>query len=267
MMIAMKREFRVSFVLIAINIIVFILSSILIPSLKNTLTLIKPIALTGDYWRFVTSMFAHADIVHLAMNMACLFFFGEMTEFFFGKAKFLAVYFASGLTGAAFSAFFTDYSALGASGAIFGVVGANFYMLTKMSGDMKRRFTNDLVLFVVLNIGFGAINSGVDQAAHIGGLIGGVISGFALGHIGESIITKKRFLKTLAGITLIALIFCSVVALKVSNPETYKIAILYRYRYQDAKSAYLTAEKALKMHPDDYEIKAFYDELKILKEQ
>ncbi len=262
-MISMKREFRISLVLIAINAVCFAYT-FFAPSLKQAMMLVKPIALTGDYWRFVTSMFAHSDIIHLAMNMACLYFFGQMTEYFFGKAKFVAIYFLSGLAGAAFSAYFSDYSALGASGAIFGVVGANFYMLTKMNGETKKRFASDLITFVVLNIGFAALNSGIDQAAHIGGLIGGIISGFAFGHIDEKILSAKQLIRATAGIAAIAIIFFFVAWLKLSDPETYKIAIAYRYKYQSAEAAYVTAEDALSRHPDDAEIQMLYEELKYL---
>lgn len=253
-MFAMNRKFRiesVSTAIIAVNVIVFLIFNLLLPHLRTYLVMIKPLALSGDIWRFFTAMFAHADFMHLTLNMLCLYAFGQLSEMFFGKTKFCIIYLLSGLAGTGMSILFSDYSSLGASGAIFGIVAANFYMVTKMTGEMKRRFLSDLGGFVILNIGFSLFDGNVDLSAHIGGLLGGVISGFALGHKNENLLRGTDVLRSASAFLLVfALIIGSFFA-KMSTPDHFLTAIVIRHEYYDAANAYALAKKASRAFPDD----------------
>lgn len=293
---SMERRFQIRTVasaIIAINVVVFLMFNVLFPDWKTYLVMIKPLALTGDYWRFFTSMFAHADIMHLLLNMFCLYIFGQLTEFFFGAKRFIVIYLLSGIAGTALSILFSDYSSLGASGAIFGIVSANLYMLTKMDGEAKQRFASDLIGFIVINIGFSLFEGNVDLAAHIGGLIGGVTAGFALGHRNERFYQTKRqreffsafdnenysggynntyagnyggirrgghkkalgLLRVSGAFILVAAMMAGAFFFKMSKPNDYLTAIALRYEYYGAENARRLSEKAALKFPDHPDIR------------
>ncbi len=254
------EENKVMKLLIIINVAVFLLTDILKPGIKDYVVLIKPLAVTGDYWRFFTCMFAHGDIFHLLFNMFCLYFFGQVTEYFFGSAKFLFIYIIAGLIGSFASTFFSVYSSLGASGAVFGIVGANFYTLTKTGGDFKRKFKSDLIMFVVVNLGMSIYRSNIDLAAHVGGLVGGIMAGFAIGIVNEAF-DRERILKTVGAVALTAVIIFGVTFHSLSNLDTQKAGIVMRYQTYGAKNALACADKARARFPKDPEIKQMYYEL------
>lgn len=129
--------------------------------------------LSGQYYRFFTSMFLHSGVVHLVSNGVFLYYFGVKAEQLFGRGRFLGLYFISGFFSGMFSIVFHDVLAIGASGAIYGVLGA-MLMLTKKYGP---RYTGmnyaTMLLLAVTSVGFGFLDMGVDNFAHIGGFIGG----------------------------------------------------------------------------------------------
>lgn len=131
--------------------------------------------LQGEYYRFLTSMFLHSGIAHLASNGIFLYYFGVKAEYLLGKGRFLALYLVSGLCGGILSIVFHDVLAIGASGAIYGVLGA-MLILTKKYGP---RYTGmnyaTMLLLAFTSIGFGFLDMGVDNFAHIGGFIGGIL--------------------------------------------------------------------------------------------
>jgi rhomboid protease GluP len=138
----------------------------------------------GQYWRLVTAMFLHGGLLHIFFNGYALFILGPETERIFGTLRFLALYFVAGLAGSVASYAFSPDPSVGASGAIFGLVGALgmfFYLSRDVLGDAGRAQLQSMIFIVVINlaIGFGA--SGViDNYAHIGGLIGGILAGVLL---------------------------------------------------------------------------------------
>jgi membrane associated rhomboid family serine protease len=139
------------------------------------------IALDGQYWRFFTSMFLHAGLLHLAFNMYALYLFGDLVEDIYGRATFVAIYFLSGfLGGVASYAFGSPYVlAVGASGAIFGLIGAwaayNFKRRGTALGSANLR---GAAIIVAINLVLGFTIPGVDNLAHIGGLVAGGVAGF-----------------------------------------------------------------------------------------
>lgn len=266
-MFAMNRTYRIKLVtavIIGINVSIFLLFNLLFPEMKNLLVMIKPLAVTGDFWRFLTSMFAHADLIHLAFNMACLFIFGQMTEMFFGKVKFLAVYLISGLCGTALSILFSPYSSLGASGAIYGVVSANLYLLTKIKGDEKKAFAADLIGFLVINLAFSVFSDDVDLSAHIGGMIGGIVTSFAFGTVREPVRSIPGILRASAGILLSAALLLFSVCGKTGNPDYLVDSILTRYEYYNAENAYRLSQKAVLRFPNREDLKELNEALRVL---
>jgi rhomboid protease GluP len=143
------------------------------------------LTLGGEWWRLATAVFIHFGILHLAFNMWALWDAGRLVERLFGTARFLLVYAFAGLAGSVASvAWNPGVNSAGASGAIFGVFGALLaFLLDRRNGvphlllvEMRRH----ALVFIALATGFGFVYPGIDNAAHLGGLAGGVLMGALL---------------------------------------------------------------------------------------
>lgn len=140
----------------------------------------------GDWWRLITSTFLHAGFIHLALNGYALYLIGNDVEGFFGHGRFLAIYAISGLAGSVASFIFSplDVATVGASGAIFGLVGAlgvYFWQHKRMFGRLGNLQFWNIIVVIALNLGLGL--SGlfpIDNSAHVGGLLAGAAVGYAL---------------------------------------------------------------------------------------
>ncbi len=143
-----------------------------------------PLTLHGEPWRLFTSMFLHYGIIHIAMNMLCLYQ-GRIVERLYGHIGFAAIYLVAGLAGSIASVLrATNSASAGASGAVFGVFGAfgAFIVLRRdrMNPEAVQKITRSLGSFFIINFAYGALTPGIDMSAHVGGLIGGFASGAAL---------------------------------------------------------------------------------------
>lgn len=145
-----------------------------------------PATKDGEWWRLGTAMFLHFGLVHLAMNMWALWDGGRLVERLYGSGRFVVVFFGSGLTGNLLSLIVQGDRAVsgGASGAIFGIYGA---LLVWLWRERRRVHPTDFrwlfggaALFTAITIGFGLLIPGIDNAAHIGGLIAGALLGVIL---------------------------------------------------------------------------------------
>lgn len=167
-------------ILVVLNIIMFALT-MTIPKLANMFILNPTAIRNGEVYRLLTSTFMHASILHLVFNMYALSIIGKQVETFLGKSKFLLVYLFSGLTGSLLSCAITNSYSLGASGAIFGLMGSLLYF-----GYHYRLYLGSVLLgqifpVIVINLVIGYITPSIDNAAHIGGLVGGLFLSMALG--------------------------------------------------------------------------------------
>ncbi len=173
----------ITYILVAINVIVFAITT-LNQNVANAGAQINPLVAQGEYWRVFTAMFLHANIIHIAFNMLSLFFVGRAIEVFYGKWRYLVIYLLSGIAGGILF-FFTspDGTAVGASGAIFGIFGALgvFYIVNRRSlGAYGRGAIGNWVFWIGLNLVFGLTNPDIALFAHIGGLVAGMLIAFAL---------------------------------------------------------------------------------------
>lgn len=186
----MKRQ-NCTILLIAINVIVFFALSFfgMTEDAEYMLehgAMYVPYMLEGEgYYRLFTSMFLHFGIDHLANNMVMLGAIGWNLEYEIGKIKFLIIYLGSGLAGNILSAFGDlmtgEYAvSAGASGAVFGIIGALLYVVIRNKGQIGTISGRGLVFMVILSLYYGFTSSGVDNLAHIGGLIAGFILGVLL---------------------------------------------------------------------------------------
>jgi membrane associated rhomboid family serine protease len=142
------------------------------------------IDLNNEYWRLVTSGFLHANFLHIALNMYLLWILGQMLEPAIGSVRFAAIYFVSLLAGS-FGALLVDprKATLGASGAVFGLMGAAFIELRHRGIDPMQAGIGGLILF---NLVFSFLFPGISYGAHVGGLIGGGLAALAL-HAGDRV--------------------------------------------------------------------------------
>lgn len=157
----------------------------------------------GEYWRLLTSMFLHADVLHILFNMLMLNFLGRDIEKFYGKWKFLAIYLLGGLVGSGASYVFTSANSVGASGAIFALLGANLYLYKVNPKLYKSIYGTDLIALTVFNIVLGVVRPNIDMAGHIGGLIGGFFLAFAFGLSYEKWFSAKRTVPLFLSIVLL----------------------------------------------------------------
>lgn len=176
---------KVNLVIIAINIIVFLVLTI-IGNTNDGLFMLQhgaaytPYVLGGEYYRLFTSMFLHFGFYHIAYNMLCLIFLGDVLETEVGPVRYLIIYILGGLAGNLFSMameFRTGvlHVSAGASGAIFAVVGAILYIVLRNKGQLGTITIRRLLLMIVVTLGQGFVDVGTDNAAHVGGLIAGFV--------------------------------------------------------------------------------------------
>ena len=134
----------------------------------------------GEPYRLITGIFLHANIVHILFNMYALYIIGMQLESFLGKGKFLAVYLLSGLAGSMLSIFMSTGFSVGASGAIFGLLGSLLYFGYHYRVYLDTVIKSQIIPLIVINLLIGLM-PGIDNWAHIGGLIGGVLATMAVG--------------------------------------------------------------------------------------
>ncbi len=133
-----------------------------------------------EYYRVLTSMFLHSNLEHLFNNMLIAFFVGDNLERAIGKLKFLLIYFGSGMIAGITSISYNmlkedNVYSIGASGAIFGIVGAMAYIIIVNKGRLEDLSGRQIILFAAISLYGGMTGSSIDNAAHIGGFLGGAL--------------------------------------------------------------------------------------------
>ena len=182
-----KKKIVLTYVLIALNILCFLLMYVLGNGSTDSTTLIKfganygPLVKNGQVYRLLTCAFLHVGIIHLVLNMYSLYIIGTQIENYIGKWKFLIIYLISALSASLMSIIFSSSISAGASGAIFGLLGSllyfGYYYRIYLSSVLKTQ----IIPIIILNLFIGFMIPGVDNAAHIGGLIGGLLTTMSLG--------------------------------------------------------------------------------------
>lgn len=180
------KKIVVTKVLIALNIIMYVISMVISENFTESLIILgannRGLVLSGEYYRLIACSFLHGNILHLFVNMYSLWIIGSQVETYIGKVKYLIIYLLSALMGSLFSIVFLENSlSVGASGAIFGLMGALLYFGYHYRLYLSNALTNQLVPIIVLNLALGFMSSSIDNGAHIGGLIGGYLSTMIVG--------------------------------------------------------------------------------------
>lgn len=173
-----QRKFYLSYVIIAVNVLIWIFTEYYSKKYDTDANFIfgakfNPLIMRGEYWRLITPMFLHGDIFHIMFNSYSTYAIGPTVEKLFGGARFLVIYFFAGIMGNIASFAFSTHMSVGASGAIFGLLGALVYLIRKDRRIFKSSFGMGIVVTIVYNLIYGFLNARIDNFAHIGGLIGG----------------------------------------------------------------------------------------------
>ena len=178
----------VTYVLIGICVLLFLGSGASVGSGGSTrvyfdLSLTREDVADGEYWRLITAGFLHSGILHVAFNMYILYWLGTMLEPSLGHARFAALYLAS-LVAGSFGALLLapDARTVGASGAVFGLMGAAFVMQRARGIDPMQSGIGPVIL---LNLALSFIIPNISIGGHLGGLIGGAAAGFAMEWLGR----------------------------------------------------------------------------------
>lgn len=175
----------VTYILIVLNVMIFLYTMLydqndrLFYELANNYVYVQ----NGEIYRLFTSMFLHADIMHIVFNMYALYLLGPIVERYYGKTKFILIYFISGILGSLFSCVFMSSNtyAIGASGAIFGLLGSIAYFTYYYRATLQGLLRSQILPVILINLGLGLFIPGIDVSAHIGGLIGGILTSMAIG--------------------------------------------------------------------------------------
>lgn len=169
--------------LISINIVVYLISLLYYNNMINLFANNYILVQNNEWYRLITCMFMHADLLHIVFNMWALYVLGLQVERYYGTKKFLLIYFLSGILGSLFSCVFMGESAfsIGASGAIFGLLGSIAYFTYNYRATLNGLLRSNIMTVIIMNLAIGFFISSIDISAHIGGLIGGILISMAIG--------------------------------------------------------------------------------------
>lgn len=178
------KEYPVTMILILINVIIFIITAILSKNIIdiNTIVLVECGAKVnylinkGQIFRLLTAAFLHGGIMHILFNMYSLYIVGTVVEKIYGWKKYISIYILSALTSSILSYMLAPMTiSVGASGAIFGILGAFLYFTIKERKHLQRGTLGNIIAVIVLNLYIGFTSTSIDNLGHIGGFLGGFI--------------------------------------------------------------------------------------------
>lgn len=178
----LKARQKVNLFFIAVNILVFVIMEF---TKKQNWFYIEgasytPFILEGQYYRLFTSMFLHFGIEHLGNNMLSLLFLGDLLERMVGRWRYIVIYLGGGFLGNLLSMVIEihtgDYAvSAGASGAVFAVIGGLLYVVFQNRARLGETFGKRMLFMAALMLFQGFTSAGIDNSAHVGGLIGGIL--------------------------------------------------------------------------------------------
>jgi rhomboid protease GluP len=184
----------------------------------------------GELWRLLTPVLLHASVPHILFNMYALIIFGPTLERYFGRWRFLILYVLAGFTGNVLSFLLSSGYSVGASTAIFGLVGAEgifLYQNRKLFGSQFGRAIGNVIFVVVVNLVLG-LSPGIDNWGHIGGLLGGLIFTWFAGPRWEvegiypsmQLVDKREPREVATGVSVVLLIFGALAMVGIFFPIT-----------------------------------------------
>ena len=227
-MFATLRIWKLTGLLLLINISMFVIEvlngvSIFSPRMGDLLVWganYAPLTLTGDAWRLLSSMFLHIGLIHLAVNCWALYIWGIYAEFYYGRRFYLAMYLSAGLVGSLLSVLHNVFNqqilndanafvvSAGASGAIMGLGGALIVAAWRPKASLhpdQALQLKPLLVIMAINFGLGLSIAGIDNAAHLGGIITGALLGLVFS-LTENMRQQQRQIMRISSFIILALI-------------------------------------------------------------
>jgi membrane associated rhomboid family serine protease len=182
--------------LIAINVVVYLIGASQAGGLTNpqagiyvrgTLyrhaVLFGPYVAGGGWYRLVTAMFLHANLIHIGFNMLALWWIGKPVEQYLGRARYIGLYFVSGLAGSAGALLWSPLiPSLGASGAVFGVLAAMMILEWQITGRLAGTAMTWIAINLVLDFAYNGVGGNISIGAHLGGVVGGILITLGYAH-------------------------------------------------------------------------------------
>jgi membrane associated rhomboid family serine protease len=184
-------------------------------SLLSKWALFGPVVAHGDWWRLITAAFLHASLIHIGSNMLALWWLGGPVEQYLGPVRYIGLYLVSGLAGSAGALVVNPLSVtVGASGAIFGIMGALLILEWQQTG----RLTGNAAGLIAINLVISVAIPGISIGGHIGGLIGGILCTLAFANWGRGHAAYGRIgLPGVVGLVVVAAGSVAIAYLKVHN--------------------------------------------------
>lgn len=223
-----KTGYWITPMVVNINILLFIIQiisgvNIIAPegeSLLNWGGNLRALSFTGQLWRLLTNCFLHIGVFHLLMNMYALIYIGLLLEPLINSKRFGYAYLVSGILASVTSACWHENTiSAGASGAIFGMYGVfvSLLMTNLIDKDLRRGQLTSMLIFIFYNLAYG-LKGGIDNAAHIGGLISGLIIGFTFYPLLKNPEAKGRNILINISVVLGMSLLCGFFISKTNNP-------------------------------------------------
>ena len=179
-----RKKPTITYILIALNIFIYFICNMLFnyDDILDKYCLYQPlIKMFHEYYRIITSGFFHVDIIHLLVNMYSLYIIGSQIENYFEKIKYIIIYIFSMIGGNLLSMALSNNPSVGASGAIFGLMGSMLYFGYHYRVYLGSVLKSQIIPLIIMNLVIGFLSSGIDNFAHIGGLISGFLITMAVG--------------------------------------------------------------------------------------
>jgi membrane associated rhomboid family serine protease len=199
--------------LIALNVVIYLITAVQGHglnqpggSLFEKWALYGPLVAHGDWWRLVTSMFLHGFILHIVFNMIALWYIGRPVEQYLGSLRYVLLYFVSGLAGSAGALVTSPHAVtVGASGAIFGVLGAMLILEWNATGKFGGAAATLIAINLIFNFAYNGAGGNISIGGHIGGLIGGILCTLAFANFGRGHAAYGRVgLRSILGVIVVA---------------------------------------------------------------
>ncbi|MCW2976286.1 MAG: sle [Actinomycetia bacterium] len=206
--------------LIAINVAIYLVTAVQGSGLGapggplwNKMILWGPYLHQGQWWRLISAAFLHASIVHIAFNMLALWWIGAPVEQYLGRARFIGLYLVAGLAGSAGALVASPLQpVVGASGAIFGILGAMLILEWQATGRLGGNAMTLIVINLVIGFAYNGAGGNISIGGHVGGLIGGILATLAFARWGKGHAAYGR----LGAAGLAGLVFVAVASVAVA---------------------------------------------------
>lgn len=256
-----SRSYFYTPIIIYLNVLIFILMALMgvdpiEPTVESLISWggnLRALTLIGEQWRLLTSTFLHGGLFHLILNMYALLQVGNLLETKFGNHRYFFVYIVTGITASIASIAVNDnIVSVGASGAIFGLYGLFLSLLLLKALDIpkesRKNFLSSIAIFIAYNLMLGFAKEGIDNAAHIGGLI----SGFFIGFFYYPSIKRPRISQFIsAGIAMVLLIVVFLIPHVITNKPGEFQAVMEIFAVNEEKALWMS--KVPSPAPDEIE--------------